>query len=145
MSNLPVTRCISCAAPQPTNPNAFLDGVAVLDDSTGAWMVRRLGHHGLGAQEWLVDDVADLAPESERVESDGVQILLNADMVDDDWRTVCEEAALAIEEARHQLALTMAAAELVACCAVDAGVPEAETARRIGVDRMTVRKWLGKL
>ena len=38
----------------------------------------------------------------------------------------------------------MAAAQQIATMAVEDGAPVAPTARTIGVDRMTVLKWLGK-
>ena len=46
--------------------------------------------------------------------------------------------------ARARLAASMADAEAAARMALDHGVAEAEVARVLGVDRMTVRKWAGK-
>lgn len=46
--------------------------------------------------------------------------------------------------ARDSLASVMNEATDAAVAANAAGIPEAEIARTLGVDRMTVRKWLGK-
>ncbi|MGQ9348977.1 helix-turn-helix domain-containing protein [Mycolicibacterium gilvum] len=48
--------------------------------------------------------------------------------------------------ARHraQVAEDLRIAELMAQSAASEGVPETQIAAELGVDRMTVRKWLGK-
>lgn len=47
-------------------------------------------------------------------------------------------------DARRQLAEQMLVAEAAALRAIEAGMSESEVARSLAVDRMTVRKWLGK-
>jgi hypothetical protein len=49
-----------------------------------------------------------------------------------------------LARARAKADETMAAARQVAVMAVDDGAAEAVTARDVGVDRMALRKWLGK-
>jgi len=49
-----------------------------------------------------------------------------------------------LAKARAKADEAMAAARQVAVMAVDDGAPEATTARDVGVDRMALRKWLGK-
>lgn len=48
------------------------------------------------------------------------------------------------EKARAEVARLFEQARVAAIEAVASGVPEADVARRLKVDRMTVRKWLGK-
>jgi transcriptional regulator with XRE-family HTH domain len=55
-----------------------------------------------------------------------------------------DRAGRALARVRRHLGFTMEDAKTAALKAVDEGVPQAEIARRLGVDRMTVRKWLGK-
>lgn len=49
-----------------------------------------------------------------------------------------------IRTARAALAAVMETARKAAIQAYDKGTPEAQIARELSVDRMTVRKWLGK-
>ena len=50
-----------------------------------------------------------------------------------------------LRSARKALTEAMTAAEETAHQAWEAGVSEVEIAKTLGVDRMTVRKWRGKL
>lgn len=54
------------------------------------------------------------------------------------------KAARNLRAARQRLADAMLAAEREAVRAHQAGTPETEIARTLGVNRMTVRRWLGK-
>lgn len=54
-------------------------------------------------------------------------------------------AAAGLRRARNLLAAAMQQAELAAIAAAAEGTPETEIARSLGVNRMTVRRWLGKL
>jgi DNA invertase Pin-like site-specific DNA recombinase len=54
-------------------------------------------------------------------------------------------AARTLRDARKRLETAMAAAEQAAIEANANGTPETEIARQIGVNRMTVRRWLKKL
>lgn len=49
-----------------------------------------------------------------------------------------------LRNARTRLAAAMHAAEAAAIEAHNEGVPETEIAKTLGVNRMTVRRWLGK-
>jgi hypothetical protein len=49
-----------------------------------------------------------------------------------------------LARARARAEAQLAAARVIAELAIDDGAAEATTAREIGVDRMAVRKWLGK-
>lgn len=49
-----------------------------------------------------------------------------------------------LARARARVKAKLEEAESLAVQADGEGVPEAEIARLLGVDRMTVRKWLGK-
>ena len=49
-----------------------------------------------------------------------------------------------LEAARKRADEMLAVARAVATLAVNDGQPEAEVARSVGVDRMALRKWLGK-
>lgn len=53
-------------------------------------------------------------------------------------------AARTLRAARQRLDAAMQAAEQVAITAHAEGARETELARTLGVNRMTVRKWLGK-
>lgn len=50
-----------------------------------------------------------------------------------------------LQRSRNLLAAAMQQAELAAIAAHKEGKPETEIARELGVNRMTVRRWLGKL
>lgn len=54
------------------------------------------------------------------------------------------QAADALATARAELAEATIEARRLAICSVAAGHTEAGTARALGVDRMTIRKWIGK-
>jgi DNA invertase Pin-like site-specific DNA recombinase len=49
-----------------------------------------------------------------------------------------------IKAARNRLAKVMESAEQAAIEAHQDGMPETEIAKTLGVNRMTVRRWLGK-
>lgn len=53
-------------------------------------------------------------------------------------------AAASLSRARNLLAAAMQLAAMAAIDAHHGGMPEARIAREIGVNRMTVRKWLKK-
>jgi transposase len=54
------------------------------------------------------------------------------------------EAARQLAETRDKLAAVIERAKTAARELHGAGVSESEIARRLGVDRMTIRSWLGK-
>lgn len=55
-----------------------------------------------------------------------------------------QRAGRKLLRARDTVASAMSEATDAAVKAAASGVPEVEIARTLGVDRMTVRKWLGK-
>lgn len=55
------------------------------------------------------------------------------------------KAARQLRAARQRLDIAMKAAEQAAITAHRDGAPETEIARTLGVNRMTIRRWLGKL
>lgn len=55
------------------------------------------------------------------------------------------KAANELQTARFKLDAAMIRARKAATVALSEGVSEAEIARALGVNRMTVRRWLGKL
>jgi transposase-like protein len=59
--------------------------------------------------------------------------------------TELELAARKLRSARQRLDTAMQAAEQAAITAHAKGAPETDIARTLGVNRMTVRRWLGKL
>ena len=59
-------------------------------------------------------------------------------------RDTLSDAGGSLESARLAVRSAMALAEKLAVEADAKGVPETQIARLLGVDRMTVRKWLGK-
>jgi transposase len=59
--------------------------------------------------------------------------------------TPLEKAGLNLRKARRVLAFEMESAERAAVAAYEDGFPETEIAKTLGVNRMTVRRWLGKL
>lgn len=59
--------------------------------------------------------------------------------------SLLDRAAQDLRTARQALDACMLRAREVAIEAIDQGTSEAETAQRLGVNRMTVRRWLGKL
>jgi len=145
MSALPGVRCPWCAKEQPANANLALVGVATRDHE-GAWLVRAISERGVSDREWIVDDVAEfVAADTVVVEGEGASVIIESGEFVDDWQLIADEAGKALADARQRLDLAMKAAELVARCAIDDGLSEVDVARRVGVDRMTVRKWQGKL
>jgi transposase len=56
-----------------------------------------------------------------------------------------ERIARALIKDRARLAATMEAAEQAAVAAIAEGATEVDVAKTLGVNRMTVRRWLGKL
>jgi transposase len=56
-----------------------------------------------------------------------------------------EVAAKDLAKARRVLTVAMKQAESTAIAAARGGTSESEIARTLGVNRMTVRRWLGKL
>jgi hypothetical protein len=145
VSALPGVGCPWCAKEQPANANLALCGVATRDPE-GAWLVRAISERGVSDREWIVDDVAQfVAADTVVVEGEGASVIIEAGEFVDDWKLIADEAGKALADARQRLDLAMKAAELVARCAIDDGLSEVELARRVGVDRMTVRKWQGKL
>jgi len=143
MSALPAVRCPWCAKEQPANANLALVGVAVQYDDE-AWQVRAISERGVSDREWMVDEVVDFVPSTTFVvEGEGAVVIIEPDYIDD-WQLIAHEAGKALADARERLNFAMRAAEIVVRCAVEDGISEVEVARRVGVDRMTVRKWLGK-
>ncbi len=78
----------------------------------------------------------DEQPERDAALSATVQYLLGETNLDD--------AGRALGAARRAQSLAMAAAQQVAAMAAGDGVSEVEAARRAAIDRMTLRKVLGK-
>lgn len=143
MSTLPGVRCPWCAKEQPANANLALVGVAVQYDDE-SWRVRAISERGVSDREWMVDEVVDFVPSTTFVvEGEGAVVIIEPEYIDD-WALIADEAGKALADARDRLDLAMRAAEIVTRCAVEDGISEVEVARRVGVDRMTVRKWLGK-
>lgn len=58
--------------------------------------------------------------------------------------TELAKAAARLAKARKAEKAALEQARVLAVAAVNAGETEAGVARALGVDRMTVRKWLGK-
>lgn len=54
-------------------------------------------------------------------------------------------AARRLKKARQAEATAMAFARIAAVAAIDHGMTEVDVAKQLGVNRMTVRRWLGKL
>ncbi len=143
MSALPGVRCVWCAKEQPANANLALVGVAVQHDDE-SWRVRAISERGVSDREWMVDEVVDFVPSTTFVvEGEGAVVIIEPEYIDD-WALIADEAGKALADARDRLDLAMRAAEIVTRCAIEDGISEVEVARRVGVDRMTVRKWLGK-
>jgi len=63
----------------------------------------------------------------------------------EDERSELRRVARQLRAARERLSAAMFAAEAASDDAHASGVPETEIARTLGVNRMTVRRWLGKL
>jgi DNA invertase Pin-like site-specific DNA recombinase len=86
-------------------------------------------------------DTAARAEEiAEKMREDGRRnVRLHLPQESDFW-TIASE----FKRARDQLAAATELARAAAHRMTDLGISEAETARQLGVDRMTVRSWLGK-
>jgi hypothetical protein len=95
----------------------------------------RFAAEAAAATERIGDD-PDLAHEREAAWSAIVQYLLG--------ETTLDEAGAARRAARAAERETLLVSQAVARLAALDGVPEAEVARRAGLDRMQVRKLLGK-
>jgi DNA-binding protein Fis len=61
-----------------------------------------------------------------------------------DSRSYAAKVAKSLVKARADLVHVLKEAELETTVLHDQGVPETQIAKLLGVDRMTVRKWLGK-
>lgn len=144
MSALPGVRCTWCAKEQPANANLALVGVAVQYEDE-SWRVHAISQNGISDREWMVEDVAEFVDaEAVIVKGEGSVVIIDPAYVND-WELIVTEAGMALMLAREQLDFAMRAAEIVASRAVGNGsLSEAYAARLVGVDRMTVRKWLGK-
>jgi DNA-binding GntR family transcriptional regulator len=59
--------------------------------------------------------------------------------------TNLDRAGRKLRSARNSLKEAMTGAEVTARQAASEGVSEVQIAKSLGVDRMTVRRWLGKL
>ena len=59
--------------------------------------------------------------------------------------TSMTKAARELRAARSRLDTAMTSARTAAIAEHAAGIPETEIAKALGVNRMTVRRWLGKL
>lgn len=135
--------CVWCAKPQPANDATVLAGIATRDDDVNWWDVRRATEDGLDGRTWLLDEPGELTPGATVVADDDTALLLD-DPQDDDWGTVLIEVGAQLADAREAAAAALAAALLAARHGVKAGLSEAEAARFLQVDRMTVRRALGK-
>lgn len=60
------------------------------------------------------------------------------------WDQRLDEAGQQLAEARAAADTALQRARTLAVAAAADGYPEATAARRLGVDRMAVRNWLGK-
>ncbi len=78
----------------------------------------------------------DDQPEREAALSTAVQYMLG--------ETTAAEVRERLNRARVEAMEALAAAQQFAVMAIEDGGAEATTAREVGVDRMTVRSWLGK-
>jgi hypothetical protein len=61
-----------------------------------------------------------------------------------DWEIVLAECGEKLKTARSTQATALALAQHLTTEAITEGVSEKRAAELLGVDRMTVRKWLGK-
>jgi transposase len=61
-----------------------------------------------------------------------------------DWESVLAECGKKLRTARNTQATALTLAEHLTTEAVSEGISEKRAAELLGVDRMTVRKWLGK-
>lgn len=145
MSPLPAARCAWCAKDQPRNAEAHLEGLAGTDWTGSAIVARAVSTAGVRETEWIVDDLDGLAAltGSTIVGDEGGALLLDP-QAEPDWLTVCYEVGTALSSARTAERLALGGAAVAAVHAADAGAPETKIAEALGVDRMTVRKWLGK-
>ena len=139
--SLPAVNCVWCGKGQPANANAYLEGIAV-QDADGAWIIRSFNDRGITTREWVSDSVEYLAGDCELIDDENGALLIVSP--ESDWQMVAHEAGVAILEARRSLDTAMRAGEIAARMAVDDGLSEVKAADALNVDRMTVRKWLGK-
>ena len=141
--SLPMPRCTACAAVHfDADPNSYVEGTYTLTDD--GYSVHRVSGSGL-AGSYLVDtldDVLAIADGLQPMGDDSAGVLVS---LGDDRLAILTEAGAAWSRAR-ELEREAAAAvyALIADC-VAAGLSESEVARRVGVDRMTVRRAVGKL
>jgi transposase len=61
-----------------------------------------------------------------------------------DWEAILRECGEKLRTARNTAETARALSQHLTCEAIAAGVSEKRAAELVGVDRMTVRKWLGK-
>ena len=141
--SLPTPRCTSCAAPQhDAAPNAYVSGI--YSQVEYGYTVHRVSGSGIAGSHLVEDlnDLRDLANGLEVVGTEGGGVLVDPDS---DVLVVLQEAGAAWAAAR-ELEREAAAAVYGLIVRCDArGISESEIARRLDVDRMTVRRALGKL
>lgn len=142
--SLPAPRCPWCAKSIPSAaPNAALGGIYA--HGPDGFSVQSCDAGGLTQPEYLVDtldDVTAIAVVNQLVgdESAGVLAADDADAV-----VLLEELGRTWSQAQEAERQVAAAAYALIRHAVDEGLSESEVARRLGVDRMTVRRAVGKL
>lgn len=141
--------CSWCAKPTPLDPLAVIRGIAIGDDE-GEYEVRGMSARG-PESTFMVWTASGLDNEAAASSEAGRPVALIGG--DEAW-LICDPVehpvdllgdlrdALAAARAAQDAAMT--AAMVGVKYAVAHGVSEADAARRVGVDRMTVRKWLGK-
>jgi hypothetical protein len=131
-----------------TTPTAFVRAIAVHDTEANCFELRGVDRGGVSPASFFRDDLTDVSQDLETNEvfiSDESSTLI---VTTDDgvvWlRGVLGDVAEIWNAAKDAERIAAAAAYTAIRFAAADGVPEAEIARIIDVDRMTVRRALGK-
>lgn len=132
-------RCIWCSKTN-TNPLAYIRGIAV-PEGGGGYTVRGMDRTG-PTRPVMLWEASDLDGFPGIGATDVGMLLLSESTAD--TQGILADAGEALEVARAAVAAAMAAATIAVRHGVAAGIPEAAVARLVGVDRMTVRKMVGK-
>jgi hypothetical protein len=135
-------RCISCAKPLPVGGLVDMQ-LAVRDRDTDLWQIHQVGDYF--ANNGMVWDDDEMTPEL----STNNYPVIESDVIvfspSDDAALLLQHAGEAWSRAREVERMAAAGVQAIIRHAVESGMSEVQAAKIAGVDRMTVRRALGKL
>lgn len=134
--------CIECANPLPVGGLVDMQ-LAVRDSETDLWQIHQVGDYVANTgMVWHDDEITpQLSVNAHPVTEDSVIVF----SPDDDPCLLLQHAGEAWSRARDVERMAAAGVQAIIRHAVAGGMSEVQAAKIAGVDRMTVRRALGKL